>query len=605
MKKLLYLFPTLLLSAALVCCSSKEATTPSNPQPVDPVGPIEPEVVDPAPSLRLTCSQESFLMHLSANGAVYEGVSSFTEGETVQLAVTDAEGKKTDLTVTAPFSGVAYVTTATTGQNATFLALPTLLAEGNAVKGFGSTSGVLLFYAGNGIYKGSNLDFSGSSEGNAEPMTPTYPFSKNGRARFTFIKTGNGYKPNIRRLNGTRDVLENAEYGSTSEMQINPGVYDVTVNLRNFTFQIQPKHESARRITVMGSSVPTGTGATDNKGYMYLFAKNALTSGWLLSNRSIPGNNTLDLAARYDDLLMDGGKYVIYALSLGNEGIHGAADQQAVYNQWKTNMLALIEQARTDGKTVVVTANYGRGDFNDSDYEKVKALNLEIQQWDVPSVNLLGSVDDEAGHWPAGYQNGDDVSHPNDAGHAEMSYTLVPSLFDALEAGKALPTRQTEGNLDLGSRTLHFTPEATVHPFTVACYVKTTSTGTLLTVKTADGQKTVSADKALVGGGRLNDGNWHLLAFTHYYAKGVSVLYVDGVEQSRENERLAPQTFTLGPEASVKELFFWRSAMNSLEMQALYDGKMLKSSLELYAPLLSGSLSNLAPSTNCSLILRD
>ncbi len=564
------------------------------------------EAVDATPvytALQATSSEESFDLHLSANGTVFEGVSTFMQGANVTCVATDELGRKSNVSYPSSVTGVAYMVVSRDLSSASFTSLGELLAEGNAVNGFSDRSGATLPYVGKGVFRGTNLTFAGSAEGAADAMTPTYPFSRYGRARFTFIKPSSSYSPQFRRLDGSRMALENSAYGNTSEMQINPGVYDITVDLRNFTLQILPKHSSRRRITVMGSSVPTGTGATDNKGYMYLYAQNALTSGWLLSNRSVPGNNTITLTERYDDILMDAGEYVVYALSLGNEGIHGAADQNAVSAQWKNNMKRLIERSRKEGRKVVVTANYGRGDFNASDYAQVKAVNLEIQQWDVPSLNLLGSVDDEAGHWPSGYQNGDDVSHPNDAGHAEMSYTLVPSLFDAMDAGKALPTRQTEGHLDLGSRSLRFTPEATVHPFTVACYVKTTSTGTILTVKTADGQKAVSADKALVAGGRLNDGNWHLLAFTHYYAQGVSVLYVDGVEQSRENERLVPQNFTVGPHASGKELFFWRSAMNGLEMQALAEGKMLKSSLELYAPLLSGSLTNLAPSTNSSLTL--
>ena len=103
---------------------------------------------------------------------------------------------------------------------------------------------------------------------------------------------------------------------------------------------------------------------------------------------------------------------------------------------------------------------------------------------------------------------------------------------------------------------------------------------------------------ALVSGGRLNDGKWHLLAFTHYYAAGFSVLYVDGIEQSRTSERLEAQSFSVDMDASIKELFFWRSGMNELEMNELAKGAMLKSSLEIYAPLVGGSLDNLATSTN-------
>lgn len=543
-------------------------------------------------SLDVTSLEGTFTMHKSADGSVFEGVSTFALGETVNMVATDSYGRRHNLSTTSTVTGAAYLEAIPATGSYTFTALPSLLAEGNAVLGFSDKFGRTLDYAGNGVYFGSNLVFTGSSEGRADALTPTYPFSANDRARFTFIKPESSYAPQFRRLDGSRKAIECKAHGSTSEIQINPGTYNIKVDLRNFVMDIQPAHSGDRRITVMGSSVPTGTGATDNKGYMYLFGTNALTSGWTLSNRSVPGNNTVDLLNRYDDLVMDGGQYVIYALSLGNEGIHGAADQNAVYKQWKTNMQSLISRARNEGRKVVVMGNYGRGDFNASDYAFVKAMNLEIHQWNLPSMNVLGAVDDEAGHWPSGYQNGDDVSHPNDAGHAEMSYTLVPSVFDALEAGKPLPVRDDSGSIDLSSGTIGFTPEAIIHPFTVAFWVKTTGTGNILHIDGVDRDY----DAASLG---VNDGNWHLVAVTHYYAKGVTRVYVDGVHVNAlyRAEQILATGFSIGG-GTFRELSFWRSGMNANEMAALFDGALLKGSLEIYAPFKGGATTNLATSTN-------
>ena len=162
---------------------------------------------------------------------------------------------------------------------------------------------------------------------------------------------------------------------------------------------------------------------------------------WYTSGISIGGNSTLNLLARYNDLLYDCGKYVIFGLSLGNEGIHGAADQQAIYNQFKDNMQTLISKAREDGKYPVMMNNYTRGDFEESDYRYVKQMNLLIHEWDLPSVNMLGAIDNGSGKWADGYQNGTDLYHPNTEGHREFLYAMVPSLFDAIEAGKTLPAR--------------------------------------------------------------------------------------------------------------------------------------------------------------------
>ena len=66
-------------------------------------------------------------------------------------------------------------------------------------------------------------------------------------------------------------------------------------------------------------------------------------------------------------------------------------------------------------------------------------MNAPHQRWDVPSVNLLGAVDDGTGKWVDGFWW--DSLHPNAAGHAELATTFVPSLFDALDRGMPTPRR--------------------------------------------------------------------------------------------------------------------------------------------------------------------
>ncbi|MDR0714970.1 MAG: T9SS type A sorting domain-containing protein, partial [Bacteroidales bacterium] len=81
---------------------------------------------------------------------------------------------------------------------------------------------------------------------------------------------------------------------------------------------------------------------------------------------------------------------------------------------------------------------------------------------------------------------------------------------------------------------------------------------------------------------------------THYYAQGKTQLYIDGasIPRSRNiSERLVPVRFYLNDfdaapsPVEYRELFFYRSGMCAEEVAALYEGKMLKSSLEIYAPL--------------------
>ena len=61
-----------------------------------------------------------------------------------------------------------------------------------------------------------------------------------------------------------------------------------------------------------------------------------------------------------------------------------------------------------------------------------------------------------------------------------------------------------------------------------------------------------------------------------------------------------------GSDREASELVFWRSAMTPEEITAHCNGKMLKSSLEIYVPLSDeAELENLAQSTNTVTVTED
>jgi arabinan endo-1,5-alpha-L-arabinosidase len=374
------------------------------------------------------------------------------------------------------------------------------------------------------------------------------------------------------------------------------------------TISISGQNIAGYSFTVMGSSVPWGQGAEprDVNGYAWLwtsYLQNHAAHAWTTNNISIGGNTTTDVTNRWDsDLLPSCSRYVYYGLSLGNEGIHEKG--QSAFNSWRDNMLTLIERTRSHGKIPIVGNNYPRGDFNTADYTFVKQLNLLIHEWDVPSVNLLGAIDDGYGQWASGYMA--DNAHPNTAGHAELFYVIVPSLLDAVAGEKPQPLRAENTSLTLEKtdivKRVSFTPEGTLHSFTLSFAFKTTGTGTIASFVTAAGD---TARLILNSAGKLtyktqtsidalNDANWHTATLTHYYAGGRTQLCIDGARIPRStliNEKLVPVKFILNdfdnaPQSvDYRELFFYRAGMCAEEIQALYDGKMLKSSLEIYAPL--------------------
>ena len=429
----------------------------------------------------------------------------------------------------------------------------------------------------------------------------------------------------IKRLQGaaTRYVLGEVEKGqSTENIYQNAGTYTITVNMKDMVYNISAPIDE-NRISVFGSSVANGQGATDYKGYRYLYGQQLITrhndgkseTPFYTTNVSIGGNTTTALLNRYDDLIRDFGRYVIFGLSLGNEGIHGASNQQAVFNQWRDNMLTLISMVRADGKIPVVMNNYTRGDYNSDDYNYVKQLNLLIHEWDVPSTNVLGAIDKGNGQWADGYVS--DTYHQNTAGHAEFMYAMVPSLFDAIKAGKAQPVRNTTKSMTIeAGKAIYFEPEETVHPFTVTVRVKGTEGQVVCLTQTAGTQQatirvnangtvtyTAPTGSTITSSTTINDDSWHNITLTSYYAQGRTILYVDKTKAGEVGERLARiESCSIGDETNsreVSELSFWRSGMTPEEIGAVCDGRMLKSSLEIYAPLGGkDDMANLAQSTN-------
>ncbi|WP_233635635.1 GDSL-type esterase/lipase family protein [Hymenobacter setariae] len=386
----------------------------------------------------------------------------------------------------------------------------------------------------------------------------------------------------------------------------------------------------------IGSSVPYGTGATGNRGYTTLYAdllaaRSAAGIGgpWVTANVSVPGNNTVDVTNRFDnDIFPQNGKYVFIGLSLGNEGITGS-NKDNTFNQFRDNMRALITHARANGLVPIVAGNYGRNDYTPTEYGYVQRINALLNGWSVPTVNLLGAVDDLSGNgrYTPGYWF-DDL-HPNDAGHAEMAHAIVPSLLDALAANKTQPRRRVSAGITLRNSAtapaplVRLVPEDVVHPFTTTLRFRTASPGQLMQVLDSAGLQagtiqvastgkllyTSAKGRTIAGTKVVNDNRWHKLVLTHYYGRGLTRLYVDSLAEGTAAERLRPTRLDLGGNAAparvqLRDFFFYRSGMNEGEVLAMAADSLLKSSLELYAPLdgsravAADSLLNLAQSLN-------
>ncbi|MCC8038455.1 MAG: SGNH/GDSL hydrolase family protein [Bacteroidales bacterium] len=532
------------------------------------------------------------------------------EGEIPVTVVTD-KGTST-VTATIPSAGIYQLTYNADTDEITTFECTYLCVEGSAVGGW-NTTGVELTYIGQGQW---------SYHGLLDGYDKT---SDSGRVNFVMNKS---WSYQYKRVSGSTSQLA---LNSGEDIPLNPGNYKITLDLNAMTWEIANGADTLDplRITVMGSSVSNGQGADNNEGYAYMY-DNLLNSRYLtqesdnafyISNIAINGNSSVSLLNRYDDLQREYGSYVIYAISLGNEGIHGASDQQAIYDQFKTNMQSLISRARADGKTPVVMNNYTRADFTADDYTYIKRMNEEIARWDVPSINMLGAIDNGSGQWASGYDISTDIYHPNTAGHREFFYAMVPSMFDALASGKTLTMNRVSDStlcpLAQGQE-ITITPEATVHSFTVAMtscateaaqIIKVTDSsdnaitlawdGTNYVVKVGDDSKITYAPKARA---TVNE-----IVLTHNYAAQQLALILDGESVGTATLEFEPVEVTIGDSnatanISVGEIMFYRSSM--MTNYPFADSQLNKSSLEVYSSLTSdtptGTLPNLAMSTNAA-----
>lgn len=292
-----------------------------------------------------------------------------------------------------------------------------------------------------------------------------------------------------------------------------------------------------KKLVIAGSSVPNGYGAysagtytndfdqdpnANNTFGIYGYAgrlrllltnpsvpsnPNDSTTGWVVDNVSIGGNDTPKLLARfhpditrqYSSPKIPGTApdYVFIGLSMGNEGlVYG--DPEQTFTSYKNGMLQLIQECRSRGYYPVVASVYPHGLYTSLKYGYVKRMNLLMGTWGVPAINLLGSIDDGSGRWADGTAfvnrigNGtetEDPAHPNIVGHEEMFLAIPPSLFDAVEAGKTAVPSFPSGNgfarlaTSPGENSpMAFTPSHLMHSFTQSFQARSTGTGTVAAV---------------------------------------------------------------------------------------------------------------------------
>ncbi len=546
------------------------------------------------------------------HSGVFHGVADFAEGSFVIMATDEngnvhtlgkgeAEGKLIEGGAAIDVSGVpALLSFDPAGMTYELTPIENIRIIGSAVGAWSLTHYKQMIYVGDLVYT-----WHGELEG--------YDTSSDSGRIGLYI---NGSWTAFKRHHIDSDYNAVLKLGEGSDIPINPGCYDMSFDLATGVLKVTNGNEQldSNRITVFGSSVANGQGAEQveniNHGYIYLYgeqlaqrnAGDKSPNPFYISNIAINGNSTINLLNRYDDMRREFGKYVMFGVSLGNEGIHDSADKQAVYDQFRNNMQSLISMVRADGKIPVVCNNYTRGDFTAEDYRYILDMDREIGLWDVPSINLLGAIDSKNGKWADGYQNGTDIYHPNQQGHQEFAYAMVPSMFDALESGKELcMDRLTASGLEIGNITVKAIPEDIMHSFSFVIVLDgVPAEGNIANVKLEGndaGIEISSSDGSIIAaiGGTLAKvpcviaKDRVMIAVSYTYASGILDLSVYNGNQSLgesrlDNLKIVPVEFVVGPaDLNLYEALLYRSALSASDVESLANGELQKSSLEIYS----------------------
>jgi lysophospholipase L1-like esterase len=380
------------------------------------------------------------------------------------------------------------------------------------------------------------------------------------------------------------------------------------------------KEQSLKTIAVIGSSVAAGwvtnfESKHDMKnGWGYRLGRHLLPGGYKVVNISRPGDKTDAVLKRMDkDLIPLAAEFAVIGLSLENEGIRGTLgmEPEAVFEKYKDNMFKIIEKCKANNIKPVVGLCYPCDRYREQDYAYIKRMNLLLNSLDVPSINFLGALDEGSGHFPEGFTYDED--HPDNRGHEEMYYAVVPSLFAALEKGKAIPQMFASEDFVTIERTAHssplsFIPEDVIHSFAEGFKFRLAFGGAIADILsgdhfsavevTSDGRLKYGSSQGgdLFSNTKVTDTEWHSLVVSHRYLQGDTLFFLDGRFIGKVMEQLEPRRFILGgagggaemkppKKADYKDWFIFRAALNPDEVSALYEGKTLQASLEVYTPL--------------------
>ena len=383
-------------------------------------------------------------------------------------------------------------------------------------------------------------------------------------------------------------------------------------------------------MVVVGSSVAYGSGATNDKGWARMLEDKLESTGhWDVINKCIGGNTTKDVLSRLSrDVLSCDPDMVVIGLSLANEGLCSDRDPQDVYTSYTQGLKKITQILQANDITPVICNCYPNSNYDYAQYSYIRQMNFEINSWPLPSINFLSAVDNGHGQWTEGHSR--DAGHPNDNGHTEMYYNIPISFFDnyigqdpytIIDSDKSITlfgqseTAPLECNIENEMHSLTIIFEFRPLELTNAPILEI-SPGLTLSVNSKKRLEYNSGNQKITSTKKLKKGQAYNIALVISYNESTAQLYLDGKQLGQIFQTPTPinkillggDSTTAFDRAQYRNCLIYRGALNSEELEFVFDGNILRSSLQLYSPfydpltLTNTRLINLAPTSSYFLV---
>jgi hypothetical protein len=435
--------------------------------------------------------------------------------------------------------------------------------------------------------------------------------------------------------------LKNGEIGTAikKDVQTTQGrfwqttITQVNVTQNNEERQVMTVPTSfKKKIVLIGSSSAQGNGVEDytTTSFWALLKGKLEPKGYEVINRGFSADNTTKGLDRfYKDVITANPDFVIIAFTLGNEGMTTAgADKNAVYQQFKNNILKMCYQAKQIGATPIIMTQAPTRSYTVDIYAYSQKLNAELQAMGFHVVDWGGPVDalDGTGK-PIDSIMYDNV-HYKEAAHKEIANAFPPTLFDRgfLENGGYLRTQLGYINTNtITSETPIFYDITDITTFSAFMRFKKGTAEVASLMSFSGGIRCfLDANGAII----FNDGpsgsviiandinyannSWHSLGVTYSPIDQQVRFFVNGVLKHTRASAIIPNKWTIGGRAgstltfkngSLKDFALYRTRLSNEQIMQMHAGMFSQMSLEIYSPghdrvLAPGvPLINLAPTT--------